>query len=94
MYIKRMPRRSLTPEEISAFRLRAVEAATRLFAEYGVAGVSMRRLASEMGCSAMTPYRYFENQDALFAMVRTAAFRRFADQQRDAGTGVADFTLK
>ncbi len=85
-----MPRKALTHEEIAAFRHRAVDAATRLFAEHGVAGVSMRRLASEMGCSAMTPYRYFENRDALFAMVRTAAFRRFADQQREAADGVKD----
>lgn len=85
-----MPRRSLTQSEIDAFRERAVKAATGLFAEYGVVGVSMRRLATAMGCSAMTPYRYFENRDALFAMVRTAAFRRFADRQRDAAGEIAD----
>ncbi len=40
--------------------------------------------------SAMTPYRYFENKEELFAMVRTEAFRRFADAQRDAIAGVTD----
>jgi AcrR family transcriptional regulator len=29
----------------------------------------------------MTPYRYFENKEHLFAAVRTEAFRRFADRQ-------------
>jgi AcrR family transcriptional regulator len=85
-----MPRPALTSEEIDAFRQKAVVAATSLFAEHGVDGVSMRRLAAEMGCSAMTPYRYFENRDALFAMVRTAAFRRFADRQRDAAASTKD----
>jgi AcrR family transcriptional regulator len=58
-----------------------VEAATRLFAEEGYEGVTMRSLASELGCSPMTPYRYFRNKEALFAEIRTEAFRRFADRQ-------------
>ena len=40
--------------------------------------------------SPMTPYRYFENKEELFAMVRTEAFRRFADAQRDAVAGIED----
>lgn len=38
--------------------------------------------------SPMTPYRYFENKEELFAMVRMEAFRRFADAQRDAVAGI------
>ncbi len=79
-----MPRAALTADQIAAFRARAVEAATHLFAERGYDAVTMRALAAALGCSAMTPYRYFENRDELFAMVRTEAFRRFADRQRDA----------
>jgi len=40
--------------------------------------------------SPMTPYRYFENKEELFAMVRTEAFRRLADAQRDAVAGIED----
>ena len=87
--MKCMPRRALTPDEIQSFRNRATEAATALFAQHGVEGVSMRRLAAEMGCSPMTLYRYFENRDELFATVRTAAFRRFADRQREAAPAPA-----
>ena len=85
-----MPRAALTVEELDAFRGRAVAAATKLFAEQGYAGVTIRSLARELGVSPMTPYRYFENKEALFAMVRTEAFRRFADVQRDAIAGVDD----
>ncbi len=83
-------RRTLTAEELGAFRARAVAAATRLFAERGYRGVTLRSLAKELGVSPMTPYRYFENKEELFAMVRSEAFRRFADAQRDAVAGIED----
>lgn len=79
-----MPRAALTQEEIDAFRARAVAAATDLFAEHGYRGVTLRSLAAVLEVSPMTPYRYFQNKEDLFAMVRTDAFRRFADAQRDA----------
>src|SRR3546814_2400228 len=31
------------------------------------------QLAEDLGCSAMTPYRYFRDKDAIVAAVRTAA---------------------
>ncbi len=85
-----MARAALTVEELGAFRGRAVTAATRLFAERGYRGVTLRSLAKELGVSPMTPYRYFENKEELFAMVRTEAFRRFADAQRDAVAGIEE----
>lgn len=85
-----MPRAALTAEELDAFRGRAVSAATKLFAERGYAGVTLRSLAKALGVSPMTPYRYFKNKEELFAMVRTEALRRFADVQRDAIAGVDD----
>jgi AcrR family transcriptional regulator len=85
-----MARAALTVDELGAFRERAVAAATRLFAEQGYRGVTLRSLAKELGVSPMTPYRYFENKDELFAMVRSEAFRRFADAQRDAVAGIED----
>ena len=79
-----MPRAALGEDEIETFRRKAVGAATRLFAEQGYEAVSMRAVAKAVGVSAMTPYRYFANKDELFAHVRTAAFRRFADAQQQA----------
>ncbi|RLB42028.1 MAG: TetR family transcriptional regulator [Deltaproteobacteria bacterium] len=83
-------RAALTVEELGAFRGRAVAAATQLFAERGYRGVTLRSLAKELGVSPMTPYRYFDNKEELFAMVRTEAFRRFADAQRDSVAGIED----
>jgi AcrR family transcriptional regulator len=76
-----MARHPLTAGEVRAFRERATRAATHLFALHGFEGVTLRSLAQALRCSPMTPYRYFENKDDLFAAVRTEAFRRFADAQ-------------
>src|SRR4029434_4792690 len=53
-------------------------------AAQGRDGVSMRQLADALGCSPMTPYRYFRNKDEILAAVRTAAFDRFAAALEDA----------
>ena len=84
-----MPRATLTADEIQAFRQRAVAAATHLFGRDGYDAVTMRALASELGCSPMTAYRYFDDKAELFAAVRTEAFRRFADAQEAAFEAVA-----
>jgi AcrR family transcriptional regulator len=39
----------------------------------------MRQLAAELGCSAMTPYRYFKDKDEILAAVRASAFDNFAE---------------
>jgi len=70
--------KNLSPEDVQAFRARLCAAAERRFATQGVEGVSMRQLALELGCSAMTPYRYFRDKDEILATVRAAAFDRFA----------------
>jgi AcrR family transcriptional regulator len=77
-----MARAALTPDEISSFRRAICEAATRLFAEHGYGGVTLRGISSEVGCSPMTPYRYFADKDAIFTAVRAAAFERFAEALR------------
>ncbi len=73
-----MARPALTEDEISDFRERLCEVATRRFVEFGDAGVSLRGLALELGCSPTTPYRYFRDKDEIFAAVRARAFDRLA----------------
>jgi AcrR family transcriptional regulator len=72
-----MPR-VLTETDVADFRERLCGVAEKLFAEQGPDGVTMRQLASELGVSPMTPYRYFSDKDAILAAVRAAAFNRFA----------------
>jgi len=73
-----MPR-VLTDTAVANFRDRASEAAERLFAEQGPGAVTMRQLASELGVSPMTPYRYFEDKDEILASVRANSFARFVE---------------
>jgi len=79
-------KRARSAEDRDAVRARLCEAAARLYVEEGEAALSMRRLAAEVGCSAMAPYRYFADKDALIAAIRAAAFNRLADTL----DGVAD----
>jgi len=71
--------RPLSAVEIESFRAELCRVATRRFAEAGYTGVTLRGLASELGVSPMTPYRYFQNKEAIFDAVRAAAFDRFGD---------------
>ncbi|MDP6977141.1 MAG: TetR/AcrR family transcriptional regulator [Myxococcota bacterium] len=79
-----MPRTALSDSEVEAFRDTLCSAATRRFAEQGYEGVTLRGLARDLGCSPMTPYRYFENKAEIFEAVRSAAFARFAQALQDA----------
>lgn len=85
-----MPRTALRQDQIDDFRDALCKAALRQFAEHGYTGVTLRRLAAELGCSAMTPYRYFRDKDEILAAVRAAAFGRFADAQERALQGLID----
>ena len=78
-----MPK-TLSPADIAAFRNRLCDIAEQRFAAHGPHGVTMRELADAMGVSSMTPYRYFEDKDAILAAVRTRAFNRFAEAMETA----------
>ena len=71
--------RARSAEDRDAIRGRLCDAAARLFLEEGEAALSMRRLAAEVGCSPMAPYRHFADKEALVAAIRTQAFNRLAD---------------
>ena len=84
-----MPR-ALTQDEIQAFRDETCRVATLRFAEEGFAGVTLRGLAEDLGCSPMTPYRYFANKEEIFDAVRVDAFEVFAERMREAAAGHDD----
>jgi len=81
-----MPR-NLSPSDVTKFRDRLCDVATQLLGEVGRDGFNMRELASRLGVSAMTTYRYFEDKDEILAAVRARAFARFADRLEIAGDG-------
>ena len=74
-----MPRAALSQVQVDDFRTALCGAATRLFAEQGYEGVTMRALAKSLDCSPMTPYRYFKNKAEIFDTVRSAGANRFGD---------------
>jgi AcrR family transcriptional regulator len=93
-----MPK-TLTPEDLEAFRTRLCDVAEKLFAARGPDGVTMRQMADAIGVSSMTPYRYFKDKDDILAAVRTRAFNRFATAmesaraKRRSGNPYLDFAL-
>ncbi len=76
-----MGRKKLTDEEKASFRTELLDAALELFTNEGYEAVSVRALAASVGCSAMTPYRYFDDKAAIFNACRCLAFERFAEAQ-------------
>jgi AcrR family transcriptional regulator len=71
--------KNLSDRDIADFRERLCDAAERLFAQHGTEAVSVRQLAAALGVSAMTPYRYFKDKDAILAAVRARGFDRHAE---------------
>ncbi len=69
----------LTDQEVADFRADVCRVAEVLFARHGVAGVTMRQIATELGCSPTTAYRYFKSKEEILAAVRAAAFNRFCE---------------
>jgi AcrR family transcriptional regulator len=69
----------LSDEDVNVFRQRICAVAERLFDEHGPEAVSMRQLAAELGVTAMTLYRYFDDKDDILAAVRAQAFDRIAE---------------
>lgn len=68
----------LSDDDVADFRQRLLEAARTRFAGEGAEGLSLRRLAGDLGVSPTTPYRYFQDKDEILAALRAQAFDRFA----------------
>jgi AcrR family transcriptional regulator len=73
-----MPK-ALSEQDVESFRARICQAAARLYVEEGPAAVTMRRLAAELGCGTMTPYRFYPNKDAIITAVRSRGMQRFSE---------------
>jgi AcrR family transcriptional regulator len=78
-----MPR-TLSTAEVADFREKLCDIAARMFAERGQDGFTMRELATALGVSPMTPYRYFHDKDEILAAVRARIFLQFAQSLEQA----------
>ena len=78
-----MPR-NLSEQDIADFQDRLCDIAERQFVHHGAESVTIRHLASALGVSPMTPYRYFKDKDAILAAVRARAFDRHAEALENA----------
>ena len=78
-----MPK-ALSESETEAFRARICTAAAKLFVEEGPAAITMRRLASELGCGTMTPYRYYDSKEEIITAVRTRGLNQMAEALENA----------
>jgi AcrR family transcriptional regulator len=58
---------------------RLVDAAAALLAEHGPGGLSLRKLAAEVGISTMPVYTLFSDKAGLLAAMYEEGFRRLAD---------------
>ncbi|WP_373077648.1 TetR/AcrR family transcriptional regulator [Zhongshania sp.] len=74
-----MPRKPLTDIDIENFRKSYCEQAYALYQQEDYDAVTIRGIAKAMGCSPMMAYRYFENKEAVFALLRATLFHRLAD---------------
>jgi AcrR family transcriptional regulator len=80
---RRLERRQATESEI-------LEAAWRLAREHGLAGLSLRGLAQEVGMRAPSLYSYFSSKNAIYdAMFRQGAREFLRDQAAITWTGEA-----
>ncbi len=84
-----MPRQ-LSEAEVSAFRSEICRVAVEVVVARGYQAVTMREIARRLGCSAMTPYRYFANKSEIFAAVRAECVARFREWMEREAARAAD----
>lgn len=69
------PVRHLSPSEQKTLRDKLLAAAVHEIEDRGVAGMRVRRIANEAGCSTQVLYRHFDNRDGLLAEVALTRWR-------------------
>lgn len=70
----RRGRPARSADDVATMRAKVGAAAARLFREEGYAAVSMRRLASEAGCTPMTLYAYFASKADILSHLWDAVY--------------------
>jgi len=77
---KKAPRvPAIAPIVAPARRVEVLETALALIADHGVAGASLRKLATELGMSQPSLYHYFDSKEALVAQIIEHCAQRMLD---------------
>lgn len=80
-----MPQQALTTQDIQSLRMRTVTAVISLFRTEGASGLSIRRIAREIGYSPMALYRYFpQGIDEILAEARIHSYELLIDMINEA----------
>jgi len=72
-------------------KARLLDAARSEFAEYGIAGARVERIAAAACCNKAMIYRYFDNKDALFDAAFAAHVEAHLDRVNFDATDLADY---
>lgn len=67
-------------EQIADMRAHIGACALKLFQQEGYAAISMRRLAQEVGCTAMTLYKYYDNKFDILSSLWAEVFGHLFDE--------------
>jgi len=78
-------KRTKPPSKPSNVRLAILDAARALYFDHGVDGVSARKVAAAVGCSATTIYIYYKNLDDLLHHLRMEGFALLTRYLQTAG---------
>ncbi len=73
-------------------RRRILDVTRQLLVEHGVTHVSVRMIATAVGCSVGSIYVYFENKDVLIHALIEEGFERLTESQRAIEAAVVDPT--
>ena len=84
----------MSEKVFEAFRDSLCDAAIKVVAEEGLASLTLRRLANEVGCSRQTPYRYFQSKDELIEEVYVRCHDVFIRYCENAVADVTDPRVK
>jgi AcrR family transcriptional regulator len=89
-----MPDKPVLNHRGEATRLRILEAATAEFAQHGIAGARVDRIAAEARSNKAQLYAYFGSKDALFDAVFDASIVRIMDVVPISADDLADWAVR
>jgi len=74
-----MPKARMSHEEVTNIRVRILDSALEIIIHEGFNNLSVRKVASRLGITATTIYRYYKNRDELNLMIRIRGFETLHD---------------